>query len=122
MAAQSIYSYELSDPKNPPQIQELLDQLDASAINKLKQNTLDISTEDELVEELEYEKLTLPEEFQKSWKEMVGDYPCEEGTRMAVQYPQIVDGISIVQTHPKSEQLLSLTVKKINKDNQGNII
>ena len=44
------------------------------------------------------------------------------GSRIAVKFPQEIDGFQTLQTHPVSEQLLSMTIKDLKKDEQGNII
>ena len=44
------------------------------------------------------------------------------GSRIAVKFPKSVEGKKTLKVLPDSEQLLSMTIKDLKKDEQGNII
>lgn len=123
MVSQSLDADQLLDSKNHATIQQMIAQQDDMIMQELQQDTRDLWKESSEHWETQYTSLSVADEFSQSWKWLVGwDRLCEVWSRIAVKFPKSIDGKKTLKIFPDSEQLLSMIVKDIQKDDQGNII
>ncbi len=122
MVAQSLNADQLLDHTNQS-VQQIIAQQDDTVAKELQENTRDLWSESPEQAEALHEWLSTDQEFNQSWKSLLWwDHPCEVGSRIAVKFPKSIDGKKTIRTFPDSEQLLSMMVKDLKKDEHGKVI